>query len=158
MYSLFDQHDYKNTLNSVDRVSVGAAVSIDNFYLRGKLVPQWPPKIGVPPMINKLARGGLQSIDGMHPTGCGYALFAALVIQTLKLRGDPELIHQSFIDDPLLHDFPLKLDLIAMILAQLRKALIMEAVPVPEAAVITEAQNDIDLTSAIRLMNQALLR
>jgi hypothetical protein len=157
-YSFFDAHDYKNTLDPAKRVAVEAGTAIDNFYLHGKLMPQFPPKIGVPPFMKKLARGGFQNIDGMHPSGCGYAILAAVVIDALGLNKNPDLVKRGYLEDPLLHDFPLKLDLLILVLAQLRKALVMEAVSVPETNVISDVQEDLHIADAITLMKQVMLR
>jgi hypothetical protein len=158
-YSFFDAYDYKNTLDSTKRIAIGKGTAIDNFYLHGKLIPQIPPKIGLPPFIKKLARGGFQNIDGMHPSGCGYAFLASQVMDALKLPHDVKnLLQKAYLEDELLHNFPLKLDLLIAVLAQLRTAMLLETVALPETTMISEAQKEIHIADAIALMKQFATR
>jgi len=65
-------------------------------------------------------------IDAMHPTGCGCAVVASWTMTLLNLQNNDlaKLVEQSFIDDSLVHDVPLKLDLLIAVLAELQRILL----------------------------------
>jgi hypothetical protein len=58
---------------SWQEVTVGSQrVTIENRYLDGQ------PQIALGALFMlKLIAGGFLSVDGMHPSGCGYAVFAS---------------------------------------------------------------------------------
>jgi hypothetical protein len=97
-YALFDELDYKNSLDPDRQVAVSEDLEIDNRYLEGRfhLLPLnmagW-----------RLSAGGLQSADGMHPSGCGYARLASEVMRLLGLEHDAAgLLQRAFAEDELL--------------------------------------------------------
>jgi hypothetical protein len=111
---------------------VNQGETIDNYYLHADLVFQPPFPPGTPPWKKVLHQGGFQSIDGMHPTGCGYGYIAFKVMEQMQLgnAGLEKLLEQAYLDDSLLHDFPMKLDLLIAVLAELRRLSRTGAVPV----------------------------
>ena len=129
---------------------------IDNNYVSGSLIPQLPFPPGRPPFKKVISHGGFESIDGMHPTGCGYAFFANKVMGLLGLPNNdlPKLLEQGFIDDALLHDFPLKLDLIGSILRELRRSLRLGVVPVQPQQAIVEGGTEPHLIDLIQFAHQ----
>jgi hypothetical protein len=58
---------------------------VDNRYISAFTVYLNPTQGNVVPSIKKVVTGGLQSLDGMHPTGTGYMLKA------IALSNDPDL-------------------------------------------------------------------
>ncbi|QVM93771.1 hypothetical protein JYG34_12440 [Pseudomonas entomophila] len=103
-YQAFDEIDYKNRLNETARVRVNASQFIDNRYLDGELD-------FAAPQGKRLKAGGYLSIDGMHPSGAGYADLACRVMTELNLPHDRDAIMQhAFDQDRLLSNYPLELD------------------------------------------------
>lgn len=134
--------------------------AIDNYYLAGSLVPQLPFPPGKPPLEKVLNRGGFQSVDGMHPTGCGYAVVASWAMKVLNLPNNDlaKLLEQSFIDDSLLHDVPLKLDLLVAVLTEFRRAFRAGSAPVQPQEVMSEGVTDPHLINVVRLVHQIMKR
>jgi hypothetical protein len=104
-----------------------------------------------PPLKKVLNHGGFQSIDGIHPTGCGYAAVASWAMTLLNLRNNDlaKLLEQNFIDDSLVHDFPLKLDLLIAVLIEFRRAFRAGSVPVQPQQVMTEGADDPHLVDLV---------
>jgi hypothetical protein len=103
-FQKFDEIDYKNRLDDAMRVRVNASQSIDNRYLDGQLD-------FAAPQGKRLKAGGYLSIDGMHPSGAGYADLACRVMAELNLSHDRNAImQQAFAEDRLLSNYPLELD------------------------------------------------
>jgi hypothetical protein len=100
VWSLFDSFDYKNSLDAQRQIAVGADFEIDNRYLVGTLLLQFPPQW-------VLTGGGFQSIDGMHASGCGYAVLAS---EAMNLLGLPHqrasLLKRAYDEDPLIIQYP----------------------------------------------------
>jgi hypothetical protein len=155
-FQLFDGIDYKNSSDNAKRISIDQGQMIDNNYVSGSLIPQLPFPPGRPPFKKVISHGGFESIDGMHPTGCGYAFFANKVMGLLGLPNNdlPKLLEQGFIDDALLHDFPLKLDLISSILRELRRSLRLGVVPVQPQQAIVEGGTEPHLIDLIQFAHQ----
>jgi hypothetical protein len=147
-FSIFAEIDYKNTLDSNRRIVIDQNQSIDNDYIRGGVLLQ--------PPFKKVNRGGFESVDGMHPTGSGYALFANKVMDLLGLPNNnlPNLLEQGFIDDALLHDFPLKLDLVISVLAEIRRAFRLGASPVQPQTVLQEGGPEPHLIDMVHIAQQ----
>jgi lysophospholipase L1-like esterase len=118
-WALFDADDYKNTLQATRRVRVDTNHYIDNRYLHGT-----PPLVHLPWLPgNRLAAGGFLSVDGMHPSGAGYAVLAGEVMKLLGLKYDPsDLLQTAFNDDKLLSQYPVELDYLGSALHLLRTA------------------------------------
>jgi hypothetical protein len=115
-FALFDRFDFKNSLDSERQIPVTDQVSIDNRYVDGRfhLFPLnaagW-----------RLSAGGFQSIDGMHPSGCGYAKLALEAIDLLKLSRDSDaLLQEAFAHDSLLSDYPIELRAVTSLLQMVR--------------------------------------
>jgi hypothetical protein len=155
-FSLFEGIDYKNTLDSTRRIVIDPRQLIDNDYIQGGLILQSPFPPGQPPFRKAINRGGFESVDGMHPTACGYALFANKAMDLLGLPNNDlsKLMEQGFIDDALLHDFPLKLDLIISILMELRRAFRLGASPVQPQQVLLEGGTEPHLIDIIHFAQQ----
>jgi len=102
VFSLLGRFDFKNSLDAGQLLPVAPDVAVDNRYVSGRFhlfplnAPGW-----------RLSAGGLQSVDGMHPSGCGYA---QLAIETAKLLGlpapDSSLLQTAFVEDTLLSHYP----------------------------------------------------
>jgi hypothetical protein len=155
-FALFEGIDYKNTLDSTRRIVIDPRQSIDNDYIKGGLIPQPPFPPGEPPFRKLINRGGFGSVDGMHPTACGYAVVASRMMDLLGLPNNDlsKLLEQSFMDDALLHDFPLKLDLIISILVELRRALRIGASPVQPQQILLEGGTEPHLIDIIDFARQ----
>lgn len=105
-FQQFDEIDYKNRLDDAMRVKVNATQFIDNRYLDAQLDFSAPQG-------KRLKAGGYLSIDGMHPSGAGYADIACRVMSELNLPHERhEIMQQAFDDDRLLSNYPLELDAI----------------------------------------------
>jgi hypothetical protein len=115
-WDLLDKRDYKNTLQKMSRIPVDSGVTIDNRYLDGQ------PQIALGTLFKlKLIAGGFLSVDGMHPSGCGYAVFASEAMKLLTLQHNAgDLLKVAFQQDPLLSKYPGELDALIRILAILR--------------------------------------
>ncbi len=115
-YALFDRLDFKNSLDSTRRVTLDPNTVLDNQYVAGRfhLLPLnmagW-----------RLSAGGLQSADGMHPSGCGYGMLA---LEALKLLGPAAvpggLLARAFLEDALLSRYPIELRAVISLLQMTR--------------------------------------
>jgi hypothetical protein len=159
-FGLFNTIDYKNSLATADRIAVDAGETIDNYYLHADLVFQPPFPPGTSPWKKILHQGGFQSIDGMHPTGCGYAYIAFRVMQTMQLPDIDlaKLLEEAYLDDSLLHDFPLKLDVLISILAELRRLSRMGAVPVQPQSTLVEGGTEPHLIDVVEMTQKLFKR
>jgi hypothetical protein len=156
VFKLFETIDYKNTLEPGKRIVIDRDHLIDNNYLTGSLVPELPFPAGQSPLKKTLSRGGFESIDGMHPTGCGYAVVASWAMSLLNLPNNDlgKLLQQSFIDDALVNDVPLKLELLLAVLAELQRSARDGSGLVQPQHVITEGATDPHLIDLVRLGHQ----
>lgn len=156
-FKMFETIDYKNTLDVAERISIDQDHVIDNNYLAGSLVPELPFPPGQP-LKKVLNHGGFQSVDGMHPTGCGYAVVASWAMKSLNLPNNDlaKLLDQSLMDDPLVYDVPLKLDLLTAVLTQFKRTLRGGSIPFPPQQVITEDADDPHLIDVVRLAHQII--
>lgn len=118
-YKLLEDVDYKNTQQVSRRIRINSDVTTDNRYLDGSLRFGWPP---IP--RHELSKGGFFSVDGMHPSGVGYAVLASNVMDALKIKhNSAKLLQQAFDEDRLLSDYPPELDMVVGLLAIIRKAI-----------------------------------
>jgi hypothetical protein len=109
-----DEIDYKNHLSPDMRIKLNDSMSIDNRYLDGALDFSSP-------QLSRLKAGGYLSVDGMHPSGVGYADLASKVMDELNLPHDRDrLLQQAFQEDQLLSNYPLELDAITRYIDLLR--------------------------------------
>jgi hypothetical protein len=115
-FALFDQFDYKNSLDAGRQIVVTGDVDIDNRYVAGRfhLIPLnmagW-----------RLSAGGFQSADGMHPSGCGYAKLASEAMKLLGLNQDTgNLLQLAFSEDSLLSRYPIELRAVTSLLQMAR--------------------------------------
>ena len=115
-WELLDKRDYKNSLQKRRRIQVDDGVAIDNRYLDGQ------PQIVLGALFKlKLIAGGFLSVDGMHPSGCGYAVVASEAMKLLRLEHEvDDLLKLAFQQDTLLSRYPGELDALVRILAILR--------------------------------------
>ena len=159
-FELFNTIDYKNSLVTGDRIVVDSEETIDNYYLHGDLVFQRPFPPGTPLWKKILQQGGFQSIDGMHPTGCGYAYIAFRVVETMQLGGADlsKMLEQAYLDDSLLHDFPLKLDLLISVLAELRRLSRTGPAPVQPQSTLAEGGTAPHLIDIIEMAQKIFKR
>jgi hypothetical protein len=155
-FQLFESIDYKNSLDRAKRIAIDQDNLLDNEYIAGGLIPQVPFPPGRPPFKKMVNRGGFESIDGMHPTGGGYAFFAHQVMTLLNLPNNDlsKLMEASFIQDALLHDFPLKLDLVVSILMELRRSFRLGISPVQPQPAIVEGGTELHLIDLIKVARQ----
>ena len=155
-FSMFEKYDFKNSFDPHRRIPLDANRAIDNDYVTGKLVPQWPFPPGTPPYRKELAGGGFQSIDGMHPTACGYAVLAHELMSLLELGSNdlPALLERGFADDSLLHDFPLKLDALLKIFSLLKLSHQHGVQTATPKQVIAEGDQDLHAQDAVSLFKQ----
>jgi hypothetical protein len=145
IYALFDGQDYKNSLEAARRIAVSADVAIDNRYLDGAfhLLPLnmagW-----------RLSAGGFESIDGMHPSGCGYAKLAAEAMKILELpHEEGPLLQGAFADDTLLSRYPIELNAVVGLLRMLRSLVrVNDFVHAPQ----TFLADDLHAADALRLV------
>lgn len=121
-YDLFNGLDYKNLGDQKRRISVPNmppdfwTVRVSNTYVKGdRLLDKPPPRV-------KTLEGGFQSIDGMHPSGVGYAKIAIEAMKSLEIDlgwsipHEGSTISQAFRQDTLLNDYPDNLNLLLLYL------------------------------------------
>jgi hypothetical protein len=114
VFGLLDGYDFKNSLDAERKIALPSDVTIDNRYVAGIVPPQLPIAV-------VLNAGGFQSVDGMHASGCGYAVLASEAMKLLGLPHQREaLLSRSFQEDALLSRFPLVLDVVVALLQRLR--------------------------------------
>lgn len=105
-FEKFDEIDYKNRLDEAMRVKVDASHLIDNRYLSAELDFAAAQR-------DRLKEGGYLSIDGMHPSGAGYADLACRVMTQLALpHARDKIMQQAFDEDHLLSNYPMVLDVL----------------------------------------------
>jgi hypothetical protein len=113
-FSMLNEFDYKNYLSPDMRIKISDSMSIDNCYLDGMLDFSSP-------QLSRLKAGGYLSIDGMHPSGVGYADLASKVMAELNLSHNrARLLETAFQEDTLLSNYPLELDAITRYIDLLR--------------------------------------
>jgi hypothetical protein len=115
-YAVFDRFDYKNSLDPARQVNLDTNVILDNRYVDGRFhflplnMAGW-----------RLSAGGLESVDGMHPSGCGYVQLASEAMNLLGLEGDgAALLQQAFGEDTLLSHYPIELRAVTSLLQMAR--------------------------------------
>jgi hypothetical protein len=147
-WEVLDKRDYKNTLQKTRRIQVDKGVTIDNRYLDGQ------PQIALGALFKlKLIAGGFLSVDGMHPSGCGYAVFASEAMKLLKLQHSvADLLRVAFQQDTLLSKYPGELDALVRILAILRTLQHTGQFTHAPAGPLT---NDSNLADVLRVMKAA---
>ena len=152
MYTLFDGFDYKNSLDAGRRIDLGDGVAVDNRYLEAATERRsW-----FRPPTRRWVAGGLQSLDGMHPTGCGYALLAAEAMAALGLAHDrAALLRRGFADDTLLSNIPGELTILVRLLSILRE---LDRLNHLVAERTTFLGGRLPLTDALRFMRQVFIR
>jgi lysophospholipase L1-like esterase len=104
-YDLFDRWDYKNYRVPDDQVVIDGR-RFDNRYIEG---------IGPYFLL-----GGLQSIDGMHPTNIGYGLLAIELLRALKKDNPEQLLHDALVKEDLIMKFPSALEIVVYLLGLVR--------------------------------------
>jgi hypothetical protein len=145
-YALFESFDFKNSQDGERRIAVTDDVSIDNYYVAGRfhLLPLntagW-----------RLSAGGFQSIDGMHPSGCGYAKLAAEAINLMELPNKPpdDFLDNAFVQDSLLSHYPVELRAVTSLL-QMARDLIRVNSFVPSR--LTSLGEELHATDIVRMM------
>jgi hypothetical protein len=148
-YTLFEARDFKNSQDAARRIVVDPTVVVDNRYLESK-------QAIVPPFGRRLAAGGLQSIDGMHPSGCGYADLASEAMKVLGLPQDRSaILEKAVVDDQLLSRYPVELDVLVGVLALARKLQHVGHVDLQPRTFLTEQPL---LSDGLHLMKQVLKR
>jgi hypothetical protein len=147
-WDVLDKRDYKNTLQKTRRIQVTDGVTIDNRYLDGQ------PQIALGALFKlKLIAGGFLSVDGMHPSGCGYAVFASEAMKLLGLQHNvTDLLRFAFQQDSLLSKYPAELDALVSILAILRT---LQHAGQFAHAPVGPLSNDSNLADVLRVMKAA---
>lgn len=136
-FAFFVEHDFKNQPDSEAPASRRLRVEfpyqnrtqrIDNRYLCAfySEVPGTKPQGKFIPKVKQVVAGGIQSLDGMHPSAVGYVLKAAALTQQkdlgLKSIENPNaLLAQAFEDDSLTRDFPTIVNTVRSFLRALQK-------------------------------------
>jgi hypothetical protein len=145
---VLDKRDYKNTLQKTRRIQLTDGVTIDNRYLDGQ------PQIALGALFKlKLIAGGFLSVDGMHPSGCGYAVFASEAMKLLGLQHNvSDLLRFAFQQDSLLSKYPAELDALVSILAILRT---LQHAGQFAHAPVGPLSNDSNLADVLRVMKAA---
>jgi hypothetical protein len=145
-WNVLNSLDYKNTLRKKCRIQVDSGVTIDNRYLDGQ------PQIALGTLFKlKLIAGGFFSVDGMHPSGCGYAVFASEAMKLLGVQPNlPDLLKTSFEQDTLLSKYPGELDAVVRILAVLRTLEHVGQFAVAPTGPLTEASNIADILRVMK--------
>jgi hypothetical protein len=151
-YALFEAFDYKNRLDAARRIDLGDGIVVDNRYLEAVTERQnWFAR-----PTRRWVAGGLQSVDGMHPTGCGYALFACEVMAALGLPHDrTAVLRRGFTEDRLLSDVPGELGVLVRLLSLLRE---LDRLNQLAGDRTTLFGTDSGLGDALRFMRQAFVR
>jgi hypothetical protein len=148
-YNILDRFDYKNTLDQARRLQLGAG-AIDNRYLHGNLEVLAGSRFPL-----DLSAGGFLSLDGMHPSGCGYAILAAQAANVLGLAtNQAAMLDQAFNQDTLLSRYPVELDILVQVLSILRKCIITgEFIHAP----VGPLSDDAHLADVLRVMKTIFL-
>jgi len=121
-FNLSDRFDFKNSGDIGRRIGVPGRPTVDNLYLDRTL------------LTLTLVAGGLQSADGMHATGLGYALLASEVMNDLGLAHDrAQLLQTAFDQDLLLSTRSRNLDALVGVLAVIRRTQIDLGSSLPES-------------------------
>jgi hypothetical protein len=151
-YALFEGFDFKNALDAARRIDLGDGIVVDNRYLEAATERQsWFAR-----PTRRWVSGGLQSADGMHPTGCGYALFACEVMTALGLPHDRlALLRRGFAEDRLLSDVPGELGVVVRLLALLRELDRLNRLVGDRTTLFGDG---LGLGDALRFMRQAFMR
>lgn len=112
-HGIFERYDakHKGRRASVVKIDVpGTDLRIDNHYIDGRKKRKTGRNRHRPPFTYRLEKGGLQSIDGMHPTGVGYAMIACEVLKAIGFdvskRDEKALLKRAYLDDRLLSNLP----------------------------------------------------
>ena len=118
-YQILNTYDFKNSEDNSQRIPITGNEIVDNRYLNGHLRFGWPP---IP--NEELCSGGFFSVDGMHPSGVGYAVIAQNILKPLGATAIPaDILAQAYNDDSLLSDYPAELDMLVDLLKVLREAI-----------------------------------
>jgi hypothetical protein len=151
-FALMGAYDFKNSLDAARRIDLGDGIVVDNRYLEAATERQsWFAR-----PTRRWVSGGLQSADGMHPTGCGYALFACEVMTALGLPHDRmALLRQGFAEDRLLSDVPGELGVMVRLLALLRELDRLNRLVGDRTTLFGDGMG---LGDALRFMRQAFMR
>lgn len=107
-YQTFAKYDFKNTGNPNAQIRIGSALPVDNRYLEGRRLPN-PNPLGGPAHLPRwvFKQGGFQSIDGMHPSAIGYAVFADEIAREMNLPRDTDRVLRTALKhEKLVADFP----------------------------------------------------
>ncbi|CAG8866451.1 hypothetical protein PS861_01468 [Pseudomonas fluorescens] len=148
-YKQLDQIDYKNYLDPNLRIQANSEQFVDNRYLDGKLDFSSPQR-------TRLKAGGYQSVDGMHPSGFGYADIASKVMTALNLPHDRQrLLARAFQEDALLSNYPLELDAVTRYIDMLRSFSLANWF-VPETT--PTLRDDTHLTQTLDLFSRPFFR
>lgn len=108
-YKIFGEFDFKNTGNPNALIRPTNKVVVDNRYLKGRRLPK-TPGVSIEQPKYEFEHGGFQSIDGMHPSAVGYAVFADQMALAMNLPRDPAVaaaqLKRSLANETLITKFP----------------------------------------------------
>jgi hypothetical protein len=81
-------------------------------------------------------------------------------MQSMQLAGADlaKMLEQAYLDDALLHDFPLKLDLLISVLAQLRHLSVTGIAPVQPQSTLVEGGTEPHLIDVIEMSQRIFKR
>ncbi|WP_162670174.1 hypothetical protein [Gemmata massiliana] len=152
MYAQFERNDYKNSLDPARQIDLGEGVIVDNRYIDSAAQrSNWFHSA-----TRRLVAGGLQSIDGMHPTGCGYALLASEAMAALGVAHDRQnLLRRGFACDTLLTQLPGELGILVRLLGVLRDLDRLNQFVGDRQTLLSEGAHLVDM---IRFMRQVFIR
>jgi hypothetical protein len=70
----------------------------------------------------------------------------------------PKMLEQAYLDDTLLHDFPLKLDLLISVLAQIRRLSLTGIAPVQPQSTLVEGGTEPHLVDVVKMTQRIFKR
>jgi len=152
-YAFFNEIDYKNSAQGPAEAVKQIALTgdrIDNRYVKGRDIYHPDPISSKPRGVYSCVfdQGGFQSIDGMHPSGVGYARVAMEILtkymgQIITSEKQAAHFQNAFSGDPLLSRFPINLDPIISTLKVIRRA---------EGSSEKIEDNDVPIATAIQML------
>ena len=121
-YALLDRFDVKNYGNGRASIPAGGK-KITNRYVDGGYKVVTTPH-GTTNSGTRLLDGGFQSVDGMHPSGVGYAQLAIEVMDLMGVTCDrAAVLNAAFKDDRLLSRYPMELEGVTALIKAIQAAL-----------------------------------
>jgi len=162
-YRIFRDFDYKNSLDESRKLTAGKYGALDNFYLRQRLLASAGSEIVEADTLAHRVQGGVQSIDGLHPTGPGYAAFARAAVAAAGSHLFPHaidelVVEESYAEDSLLKETPYNLELLILLLDLLRHVPHPAVLNIQPEGRLVAVKQDFTLREYIELVTGILKR